>query len=184
MQNYNPYVLVLIDADGCHVSSSPPGSLYSHFTVTDPPLYAVQFKPEFINKGIDGGKKAAYALRSAILTACHSHAGEIEVIARVIANLSGLSKAMRRDGSLANESTLKDFTLGFTQGMASFDFIDVGDGKERTYTKIKGKSPERQTRKRNEGRKKKKEGRKEGERRKEKKNISNMMLSLGNTQKL
>lgn len=93
-----------------------------------------------MNRGIDGGKQAAYALRSAILTECHSHAGEVEVIAKVVANLGGLAKAMRKDGCLTNESTLKDFTLGFSQGMASFDFVDVGHGKERTDTKIKGKS--------------------------------------------
>lgn len=113
LKNYNPYVVVLIDADGCH------------------------FKQEFVNRGIDGGKQAAYALRRAILTECHSHAGEVEVIAKVVANLGGLARAMRKDGCLANESTLKDFTLGFSQGMASFDFVDVGHGKERTDTKIK-----------------------------------------------
>lgn len=105
-----------------------------------------QFKQEYVNKGIDGGKQAAYALRTAILKECHSLAGEVEVIARVVANLSGLAKAMRNDGSLDHESRLKDFTLGFSQGMASFDFIDVGYGKERTDTKIKGKSkPGRRT---------------------------------------
>ena len=99
-----------------------------------------QFKQEYINKGIEGGKQAAYALRTAILKECHSLAGEIEVIARVVANLSGLAKAMRNDGSLDHESRLKDFTIGFSQGMASFDFIDIGFGKERADTKIKGKS--------------------------------------------
>lgn len=103
-----------------------------------------QFKQEYVNKGIEGGKQAAYALRTAILKECHSLAGEVEVIARVVANLSGLAKAMRLDGSLDHESRLKDFALGFSQGMASFDFIDVGYGKERTDTKIKGKSTERQ----------------------------------------
>ena len=34
---------------------------------------------------------------------------------------------------------LKQFTLGFTQGKASFDFVDVGYGKERADSKIKGK---------------------------------------------
>jgi hypothetical protein len=45
---------------------------------------------------------------------------------------------MRRDGCLDNETDLKDFTLGFTQAKASFDFIDVGHGKERADSKIKG----------------------------------------------
>jgi hypothetical protein len=59
-------------------------------------------------------------------------------MAKVCANITGLSKAMRRDGSLGNPDDLRDFTLGFTQGKASFDFIDVGHGKERADSKIKG----------------------------------------------
>jgi hypothetical protein len=45
---------------------------------------------------------------------------------------------MKRDGSLENTEDLREFTLGFTQGKASFDFIDVGRGKERADSKIKG----------------------------------------------
>lgn len=102
---------------------------------------SLQFKEAFTAQGIDGGKKAAYALRAAILEQCGSHAGEIEVVAKVYANLAGLCKAMRRDGSLASESDLKDFSLGFTQAKASFDFVDVGHGKERADNKIKGACP-------------------------------------------
>ncbi|PMD51482.1 uncharacterized protein K444DRAFT_543963 [Hyaloscypha bicolor E] len=40
-------------------------------------------------------------------------------------------------GSLENPDDLRDFVLGFTQGNASFDFIDVGHGKERADSKIK-----------------------------------------------
>lgn len=47
---------------------------------------------------------------------------------------------MRRDGSIDNENDLRDFALGFTQGKAMFDFVDVGHGKERADNKIKGKS--------------------------------------------
>lgn len=113
VKSHNPYVIVLIDGDG------------------------LLFKDHYIKQGLEGGKKAAYALRAAILSQCGDHADEIEVIAKVCANLTGLCKAMRRDGSLENESDLKDFTLGFSQGKASFDFVDVGFGKERADTKIK-----------------------------------------------
>lgn len=61
----------------------------------------------------------------------------MEVVAKVCANVTGLSKAMLRDGSLQNIADLRDFTLGFTQGKASFDFVDVGHGKERADSKIK-----------------------------------------------
>ncbi|KAJ4306696.1 hypothetical protein N0V88_000060 [Collariella sp. IMI 366227] len=112
-KNSNQYVIVLVDGDG------------------------LLFKGDFIRQGIEGGKKAAYALRTAILEQCGAHAVGTEVIAKVYANLAGLCKAMRHDGSLKNESDLKDFTLGFTQAKASFDFIDVGRGKERADNKIK-----------------------------------------------
>jgi hypothetical protein len=45
---------------------------------------------------------------------------------------------MRRDGNLNDSDDLRQFALGFTQGKASFDFIDVGYGKERADSKIKG----------------------------------------------
>lgn len=45
---------------------------------------------------------------------------------------------MKRDGSVTWDQDFKDFTLGFTQALSSFDFIDVGVGKERADSKIKG----------------------------------------------
>ncbi|PSR83236.1 hypothetical protein BD289DRAFT_288255 [Coniella lustricola] len=113
LKNHNPYVVVLIDGDGCH------------------------FQKQFIEKGIEGGKQAAYALRNAILRECYDFAGQFEVVTRYIANLSGLAAATRSDGTIEHADTFKDFTLGFSQGLASFDFIDVGPGKERADTKIK-----------------------------------------------
>lgn len=78
-------------------------------------------------------------MRSAILEQCGDFAGNMEVIAKVYANLGGLAKAMRRNGCLEAEETLKEFTIGFTQGKATFDFVDVGHGKERADNKIKGR---------------------------------------------
>ncbi|KAF6821679.1 c-x8-c-x5-c-x3-h zinc finger protein [Colletotrichum sojae] len=113
IKNRNPYVLILIDGDG------------------------LLFQENYIKQGIEGGKKAAYALRSAVAEYVGSQAGEVEIIAKVCANMSGLGRAMRRDGCLDSEMELKDFSLGFTQAKASFDFIDVGYGKERADSKIK-----------------------------------------------
>ncbi|KAJ9137005.1 CCCH zinc finger dna binding protein [Coniochaeta hoffmannii] len=104
LQKHNPYVLVLIDGNG------------------------LLFKEHYVKRGIDGGRKAAQALKAAILKQCHGLATEIEVIAKVCVNLAGLAQAMQRDGSLDNESQLKDFAVGFTRAVASFDFIDVGSG--------------------------------------------------------
>ncbi|TQN73939.1 hypothetical protein CSHISOI_01494 [Colletotrichum shisoi] len=113
IKNRNPYVLIMIDGDG------------------------LLFQENFIRQGIEGGKQAAYALRTAVAEYVGSQSGEVEIVAKVCANLSGLGRAMRRDGCLASESELKDFSLGFTQAKASFDFIDVGHGKERADSKIK-----------------------------------------------
>ncbi|KAK5662850.1 hypothetical protein OQA88_6261 [Cercophora sp. LCS_1] len=110
---HNPYILVLIDGDG------------------------LLFGEQYVRLGLEGGKQAAYALRTAILNECGQHAVGVEVIAKVYVNLSGLAKAMRRDGCLDNEADFKDFSLGFTQGKATFDFIDVGHGKERADNKVK-----------------------------------------------
>jgi len=97
-----------------------------------------QFNENLIRQGIEGGKSAANALRNSVLEQCSGLTEDIEVMAKVCANVTGLSKAMLRDGSLANAENLRDFTLGFTQGKASFDFVDVGHGKERADSKIKG----------------------------------------------
>ncbi|KDN62951.1 hypothetical protein CSUB01_07000 [Colletotrichum sublineola] len=99
-------------------------------------LQELDFDNNYI-KGIEGGKQAAYALRTAVAEYVGSQSGEVEIIAKICANLSGLGRAMRRDGCLDSESELKDFSLGFTQAKASFDFIDVGHGKERADSKIK-----------------------------------------------
>jgi hypothetical protein len=63
---------------------------------------------------------------------------EIEIMAKVCTNVSGLSKALLRDESVDSQDVFKDFTIGFTQGKASFEFVDVGHGKERADSKIRG----------------------------------------------
>ncbi|KAK7397814.1 hypothetical protein QQX98_012817 [Neonectria punicea] len=113
LKNRNPYVLILIDGDG------------------------LLFQEHLIRERVEGGKKAAYALRAAVAMHVGDRADELEIVARVVANVSGLGKAMLRDGCLDSSNDFKDFTLGFTQAKASFDFIDVGYGKERADSKIK-----------------------------------------------
>lgn len=113
MRNRNPYIIVLIDGDG------------------------MIFNENLISQGLEGGKQAANLLRNSVLHQCNEVTHDFEIMAKVCANVSGLSKALRRDGTLANADDFKEFTLGFTQGKASFDFIDVGHGKERADSKIK-----------------------------------------------
>ncbi|KAI9734181.1 MAG: hypothetical protein M1818_006612 [Claussenomyces sp. TS43310] len=113
LKKRNPYVMVLIDGDG------------------------MIFHEDFVRLGVDGGKMAATALRNAVLEQYSDLPDDAEIIAKVCANITGLAKAMKRDGSLENPQDFREFTLGFTQGKASFDFVDVGHGKERADSKIK-----------------------------------------------
>lgn len=113
LKSRNPYVMVLIDGDGTF------------------------FLDEYIKQGVEGGKKAAKALRSAIIDQCSDLDDDVEVLAKVCANLNGLAKTMTRHGVVDNHEELRNFMLGFTQAKASFDFIDVGHGKERADSKIK-----------------------------------------------
>lgn len=114
IKNTNSYVLILIDGDG------------------------LLFNESFIKDGLEGGKSAARALRTAVAQLCsHERTGSLEIICRVMANVGGLSKALYNEGCIEQLDQFRDFTLGFTQAKASFDFIDVGFGKERADAKIR-----------------------------------------------
>lgn len=125
--------MVLIDGDGLMVRciACNPCFSSSHSNSS-------QFRDTWIKQGLEGGKKVAYALRSAVAERFGDEGEDLEIVAKVVANLSGLGRAMQRDGCIDNPSLLKDFTLGFTQAKATFDYIDVGYGKERADSKIKG----------------------------------------------
>ncbi|KAI0007945.1 hypothetical protein F4779DRAFT_589245 [Xylariaceae sp. FL0662B] len=111
LKNLNPYVLVLIDGDG------------------------LLFKDSLVKQGLDGGRKAANQLQQT-LAKQFNQTDHIEVIAKVVADVSSLSKAMKRDGFVDSNTLLRDFIFGFNQAKASFDFVDVGQGKERAHLKI------------------------------------------------
>ncbi|KHO01941.1 CCCH zinc finger DNA binding protein [Metarhizium album ARSEF 1941] len=107
MRSQNAYILVMIDGDG------------------------LLFRDQWIRQGVEGGKKAARALHDAVNAQGGQH-DQVEVITKVVANFGGLAKSLGRD-----LSDLKDFALGFTQEKATFDFIDVGHGKDCVSSKIK-----------------------------------------------
>ncbi|KAI0484531.1 hypothetical protein GGR56DRAFT_614239 [Xylariaceae sp. FL0804] len=114
LKNTNPYILALIDGNG------------------------LIFKEEFIKQGLEGGRRAAATLRQAVAN-CYIGSGKTEMIASVFANLSGLSEALKRDGSIDGEVELRNFMLGFNQAKASFDFVDVSynaDSKIKELTKF------------------------------------------------
>lgn len=108
----NPYVLVLIDGDG------------------------LLFNDEYIRQGVEGGKRAAHALHNAILQKCGDLTDKIEIVAKVCANVTGLTRALLREGFVNTDYDLRNFSIGFSQARASFDFVDIGHGKERADVKI------------------------------------------------
>jgi hypothetical protein len=114
-------------------------------TRSDNTNFCWQFQDQWITQGIEGGKRAAYTLRSAIAEICDDNGGDVEVMAKAVANINGLSRAMGREGTI-QDGDMKEFALGFTQAKASFDFIDVGYGKERADSKIKGENTKLLTR--------------------------------------
>ena len=95
--------MVLIDGDGMIVSIC---SLIAGYT-----NILLQFNENLIRQGIEGGKQAANLLRNSVLEHCSELTDEIEIMAKVCANVIGLTKAMRRDGSLENPDDLRYFTL-------------------------------------------------------------------------
>lgn len=129
-------MIILIDGDGLLVRFFSPESGPSRGLLLQP---VNQFRESLVRQGIEGGKKAAFALRAAVAAHCDRMTHPVEISCKICANLSGLAQAMRRDGSLENANDLRDFMLGFTQAKASFDFVDVGPGKEQVDTKIQGK---------------------------------------------
>ncbi|EJP65539.1 CCCH zinc finger DNA binding protein [Beauveria bassiana ARSEF 2860] len=96
----NPYIVVLIDGDG------------------------LLFQDAWIRQGVEGGKKAANALRSSVARQWTDKSRDTQIVAKVVADWAGLARSFRG-------YDLRDFATGFTQGHVAFDFVDIGSGKER-----------------------------------------------------
>ncbi|KAL9576767.1 MAG: hypothetical protein Q9203_007673 [Teloschistes exilis] len=125
LNNRRSFVLVLIDADG-------DGYI---------------FRDVYLNKGEDGGKYAADALLGEVKTylkqlGLPAAGSNTDVVVRAYANLRGLGRACLKygwmDATTATMTTgLQQFANGFTGRQPLFDFVDVGDGKEKADQKIK-----------------------------------------------
>ena len=137
-QSVNSFVLCLIDGDGyvvCTLSSRALG----------PTLEAKssQFEDDLIKQGASGGGEAANRLLDNIKRHVQQYDGAIhwKIIIRIYANLEGLLKKYAYIGFAEEERSLRQFVWGFTQSQPLFDFVDVGQGKERADHKIRGPSP-------------------------------------------
>ena len=61
------------------------------------------------------------------------------VIVRVYTNMKGLAKTYKDMEILPQATCFEDFVRGFNMGDPMCDYVDAGDGKECSDTKIKGK---------------------------------------------
>jgi hypothetical protein len=100
------------------------------------------FKDEFLQKGLAGGKQAAAALYSTVMSHIDREMNIIptasRVLCRIYANVKGLADVLMRAGIVEDAVQFEEFVRGFTNGRTFFDFIDVGPGKDRADDKIIG----------------------------------------------
>ncbi|CAD0083039.1 unnamed protein product [Aureobasidium vineae] len=124
-QDRNPFVLVLIDADGYVLLR------------TD----KEQFEDSLIKGGAEGGVRAANILQDTIRDRLSRRGHEYEnckVMVCAYTNLAGLSKTLARTGLVGREaSCLSPFYSNFTRAQDLFDLVDAGDEKENADNKIR-----------------------------------------------
>ncbi|KAF4450806.1 hypothetical protein F53441_6138 [Fusarium austroafricanum] len=114
-QERNPFALVVVDGDG------------------------YIFDERFVKDGEEGGSRAAKQLNDTIKDSLRRKGLEsCEVMVRVYANLTGLSKALCKNGLAgAEKRSLSSFTAGFNRSYGLADFIDAGELKENADFKLK-----------------------------------------------
>ncbi|KAM4059877.1 zinc finger domain-containing protein [Hirsutella rhossiliensis] len=113
LKSRNSYLLVVIDGD------------------------SLIFRERWMQQGVEGGKRAALALQSAIAEHCDNRSGDVDIVTKVVADLGGLARAFGREGRHDVLADLRDFAAGFSQAQASFDFVDVGHEKDAASSKLK-----------------------------------------------
>ncbi|KAF9766626.1 hypothetical protein IL306_000949 [Fusarium sp. DS 682] len=114
-QERNPFALVVVDGDG------------------------YIFDERFVKDGEEGGSRAAKQLNDTIKDSLRRKGLEsCEVMVRVYANLTGLSKALCKNGLAgAEKRSFSSFTAGFNRSYGLADFIDAGELKENADFKLK-----------------------------------------------
>ncbi|THC88089.1 hypothetical protein EYZ11_012463 [Aspergillus tanneri] len=117
-QDRNPFVLVLVDGDGC------------------------LFKEHLLKAGSEGGITAATLLSDSIKELLHDQLGpqadQCRIMVRIYSNILGLSKSLARFGLVGHEArSLSPFAASFTRSQDLFDYVDAGDKKEGADNKIR-----------------------------------------------
>ena len=120
LQARNPFVLVLVDADG------------------------YIFREVFLKEASgSGGAQAAHQLYIEVQNYVRSNnvlqQSEYHVMVNIYANKTGLAKALHEAGLIGHPTQLDAFYTSFTRSQPLTQFIDCGPGKERADTKLRGK---------------------------------------------
>lgn len=115
-QERNPFVLVLVDADG------------------------YVFHDSLVKAGADGGSLAAQRLNDSIRDSLRRKGLEhCDIVVRVYANVLGLSKALAKAGlGGAHSRALAPFIANFNRSYPLTDFVDAGELKENADFKLRG----------------------------------------------
>ncbi|KAK3216475.1 hypothetical protein GRF29_8g3394864 [Pseudopithomyces chartarum] len=120
-QARRPFALVLIDADA-------DGFL---------------FQDKYLTRKAQGGEALADELllrTREYLRPQFEDADSIDILVRVYANLEGMANYLVRQDKVRNLGALRAFSTGFCGRIASFDFVDIGVGKEGSSgRKVRGK---------------------------------------------
>jgi hypothetical protein len=130
--------LIDVDAEGFLVCVHPtlPG------TCTKP--CALQFQDKYITRKAQGGEALADELlirTREYLRPQFEDADSLDIIVRVYANLEGMANYLVRLDKVRNLGSLRAMATGFCGRISSFDWIDVGVGKEgNSGRKIRGTS--------------------------------------------
>ncbi|ORX94670.1 hypothetical protein BCR34DRAFT_499084 [Clohesyomyces aquaticus] len=110
-QARRPFVLVLVDADA-------EGFL---------------FQDKYITRRAQGGEALADELLLRLreyLRPLYEDAETLDIVVRVYANLEGMANYLVREGKVRNLGQLRACSTGFCGRISSFDWVDVGVGKE------------------------------------------------------
>lgn len=114
-QERNPFVLVLVDGDG------------------------YVFHESLFAKGADGGSHAAQLLHESIKASLRVKGLEhCQVMVRIYANVTGLSKTLYKAGLAGPEKrSLAPFIASFNRSYGLADIVDAGDLKENADFKLR-----------------------------------------------
>ncbi|KAI1845886.1 hypothetical protein JX265_011219 [Neoarthrinium moseri] len=101
-----------------------------------------KFADHFIRNPLEGGPRAAQALRQAVREHVMSEYPELDnedipILIRVYANLNDLAKSLRFSNVIDRDEDMKIFAEQLTNSRTEVDFVNVGRGKENADSKIR-----------------------------------------------